>query len=79
MLKNISIFLFLAFVAPIVGQTNNYVSDYETIKKIEGLYFLDIKKSNKIDIKLSGRINFEGDQFGTIKRVISYPTLKVEF
>ena len=79
MLKSINIFLFFVLITSVIGQTNNCVSDYDTIKKIEDLYFLNIKRNHVFDVKLSGRIMFENNQFGTANRIISCPAIKVEF
>jgi hypothetical protein len=74
---NGSIYALLAI--SVFGQTNNIDNPDVVIHRLEDLYIQNISTNEKPIINLSGQIQFEKDQFGLTKRVISYPALKILF
>jgi hypothetical protein len=49
------------------------------IEKLEDLYFLNIKQTDKIKLILTGENILEHDNFSNINRVKTYKTFKVQF
>jgi hypothetical protein len=49
------------------------------IEKLEDLYFLNIKQTDKIKLILTGENILEHDNFSKINRVRTYTTFKIQF
>jgi len=78
MIQTLVCFYFL--IAPLaLSQTNNILDVDTGVHQLEDLYSLKILDKTKFKFNLSGQIIFDRDQFGGIKRVISYSTFKILF
>ena len=71
--------IYALLIFSIFGQTNSIDNSEVEIHRLEDLYIQNILTKENTIINLSGQIQFDKDQFGSIKRVISYPALKILF
>ena len=73
------VYLYFLLLSTTFCQTNDIINPDFHVQRLEDMYFLKIVDKEKINIKLSGRVLFDMDQFGTTKRIISYPAIKITF
>jgi hypothetical protein len=80
-IQNINWFIVVCIllVSQSFGQTNNIENPDIIVKQLEDLYSLKLAEKPKLKYNIGGQIFFDKDQFGAVKRVITYSAFKITF